>query len=115
MESFETIAEYEQRIINKVRDTAAQRQHRKASRAQVVASRVPPLLHLSADGDMLLFDGQSYSLFYANGNFRVERAFTIYLQKKGYCSSTRHNIHEQVKKLVAGSPTSCNIFGAKPA
>ena len=114
MESFETIAEYEQRIINEVRDTAAQRQHRKASRAQVVASRELPL-KLSADGDMLIFDGQSYSLFYANGNFRVERAFTIYLQKKGYCSSTRHKIHEQVKKLVAGSPTSCNIIGAKAA
>ena len=114
MESFETIAEYEQRIINEVRATAAQRQHRKTLRAQVVASRVPPL-KLTAEGDMLIFDGQTFSLFYANNNFRVERAFTIYLKKKGYCSSTRHNLHEQVKKLAAGSPTSCNIFGAKPA
>jgi hypothetical protein len=114
MVSFETIAEYEQRKINEVRDTAAQRQHRKTLRAQVVASRVPPL-KLSADGDMLLFDGRSYNLFYAHGNFQVERAFTVYLQKKGYCSSTRHKIHVQVKMLVADSPMSCNIFGAKAA
>ncbi len=114
MESTENFAEYEQRKISEMRNTAAQRQYRKALRTQAMASRVPPL-NLSADGNMLLFDGQAYSLFYAHGNLRVERAFALYLHKKGYCSSTRQIIHEQVKKLVADSPLFHNIIGAKAA
>ncbi|MDD5056577.1 MAG: hypothetical protein PHQ60_02290 [Sideroxydans sp.] len=114
MESIKNYAEYEQRKIFEMRDTAAQRQSRKVLRTRVMASRVPSL-SLSVDGDMLLFDGQAYSLFYAHGNLQVERAFTMHLQKKGYCSSTRQKIHGQVKKLVAGSPLSCNILGAEAA
>lgn len=109
----ESFAEYEQRKINEMRDTALHRQRRKVIVSKAIANHeIIPLLKLTAEGDALLFEGQVYSLFFAHGNLRIENTFAKHLRQTGYSSSARKKIHGQVKNLVAASPLSCNILGA---
>jgi hypothetical protein len=61
---------------------------------------------------MLLFEGKSYSLYYAHGSLQIDRTFKIDLRKSEYSSEERREIFEQVNKLVANSPSIGNIFGA---
>ncbi len=112
-EKVNRFAEYEQQKISEMRETSAQRQHRKALRTSLgMASRevIPPLT-LSAKGDELIFDGQAYSLFFAHGDLQIERTFASCLRKKGFSAPTRQEIHRRVKALVAASPLSFNILG----
>ena len=109
----ETLREYEQRKQQEVRDSAMQRLQRKAARAGIAAKRFKrSATSLSPEGDMLLFDGKTYSLYYAHGGLQIDRSFKSDLRKKGYSSDERCEIFEQVNKLVAKSPSIGNIFGA---
>lgn len=109
------LKEYEQRKQQEVLDSAPLRRQRKVARAGIAASRVKrPTLSLSPEGDTLLFDGKTYSLYYAHGNLQIDRTFKLDLRTKGYGSEERREIIEQAKKLVAGSPSAGNIFGATP-
>lgn len=109
------LKEYEQRKQQEVLDSASLRHQRKAARAGIAASRVKrPTLSLSPESDTLLFDGKTYSLYYAHGNLQIDRTFKVDLRTKGYGSEERREIIEQAKKLVAGSPSAGNIFGATP-
>ena len=109
------LMEYEQRKQQEVLDTAPLRRQRKAARAGIAATRVKqPTLSLSPEGDTLLFDGKTYGLYYAHGSLQIDRTFKVYLRNKGCSSEERREIFEQVKKLVAESPSAGNIFGALP-
>lgn len=109
------LKEYEQRKRQEVLDSALLRRQRKAARAGIAANRVKrPTPSLSPDGDTLLFDGKTYGLYYAHGNLQIDRTFKIDLREHGYSSDEKREIFEQVKKLVAESPFSVNIFGAPP-
>jgi hypothetical protein len=108
-----TLMEYEQRMQQEVRDSAMLRLQRKAARAGIAAKRVKRSApSLSPKGDMLMFDGKSYSLYYAHGGLQIDRTFKMDLRKKGYSSDERREIFEQVNILVAESPSIGNIFGA---
>lgn len=108
-----TLREYEQRKQQEVRDPAMLRRQRKAARAGIAAKRVKRSApSLSPEGDMLLFDGKTYSLYYAHGGLQIDRSFKTDLRKKGYSSDERREIFDQVDKLVAKSPSIGNIFGA---
>lgn len=109
----ETLTEYEQRKQQEVRDSAMLRRQRKAARAGIAAKRVKRSApSLSPEGDMLLFDGKTYSLYYAHGSLQIDRSFKTDLRKKGYSSDERREIFDQVNQLVAKSPSIGNIFGA---
>ena len=109
------LKEYEQRKQQEVFDSAPLRRQRKAARAGIAVNRVKrPTLSLSPEGDTLLFDGKTYGLYYAHGSLQIDRTFKVDLRKKGYSSDERREIFEQVKKLVAESPSAGNIFGAFP-
>ncbi len=107
------LREYEQRMQQEVRDSAMLRRQRKAARAGIAAKRVKRSApSLSPEGDMLLFDGKTYSLHYAHGALQIDRSFKTDLRKKGYSSDERREIFDQVNQLVAKSPSIGNIFGA---
>lgn len=109
----ETLKEYEQRKRQEMLEFAPLRRQRKAARAGIAASRVKrPMPSLSSEGDTLLFDGKTYSLYYAHGDLQIDRTFKMYLREKGYSADERREIFEQVKRLVAESPFVGNIFGA---
>ena len=109
------LKEYEQRKQQEVLDSAPLRRQRKAARAGIAANRVKrPTLFLSPEGDTLLFDGETYGLYYAHGSLQIDRTFKVALRKKGYDSEERREIFEQAKNLVAGSSSAGNIFGAPP-
>lgn len=108
-----TLREYEQRKQQEVRDSAPLRRQRKAARAGIAVNHVKRSMpSLSPGVDMLLLDGKTYSLYYAHGDLQIDRSFKSDLRKKGYSSDERREIFEQVKKLVANSPSIGNIFGA---
>ena len=105
--------EYEQRKRQEMLEFAPLRRQRKAARAGIAASRVKrPMPSLSPEGDTLLFDGETYSLYYAHGDLQIDHTFKANLRKKGYSPDERREIFEQVKKLVVESPSVGKIFGA---
>lgn len=77
----------------------ASRLQRKSIRAHLGLG-ASPHVSLSETGDMVVFDGQQYSLYFAHGGLQIERAFKEALKAKKLSREQRQQIRETISKLV---------------